>query len=250
MPEWTDRAIILRCGHFREADIWVKALLENYGIYTLFAFGGAKSRKRFCGCLDILDTLNCRIKISRNGQYHNLEEATLLCGPRLLRDNWQASGIAANCMLFLEALAIGPETSHECFILLENLRDTLELAASPLIQHFFRLRIAAALGYAPDFSRCGQCGKAITDNSLFLVDAGQTLCEACQSHKGWHEKRLALPVDAETCRELTRHQRSLPASWAHDDFSRSMLRQCGRVIDAFVQFHLGLEWDNGFFRHV
>ena len=86
--EWTDQALVLRMGAFRESDLWLKLLCREHGLLTLFAFGGSRSRRRFCGCLDVLNSLQCRVRSSKDGRFLNLEEAALLQGPRLLRRNW------------------------------------------------------------------------------------------------------------------------------------------------------------------
>ena len=86
--EWTDQALVLRMGAFRESDLWLKLLCREHGLLTLFAFGGSRSRRRFCGCLDVLNSLQCRVRSSKDGRFLNLEEAALVEGPRLLRRNW------------------------------------------------------------------------------------------------------------------------------------------------------------------
>ena len=50
--QWTDDALVLRIGKFREADMWVRFLARDKGLVTAFAFGGSRSRRRFTGCLD------------------------------------------------------------------------------------------------------------------------------------------------------------------------------------------------------
>ena len=97
--EWADQAVVLRIGHFRESDLWLKLLCRGRGLLTLFAFGGSRSRRRFCGCLDVLNTLQCRVKTSGRENFLNLEEAVLLSGPQCLRGNWQRMGLAANLSL-------------------------------------------------------------------------------------------------------------------------------------------------------
>ena len=79
--EWTDQALVLRMGAFRESDIWLKLLCREHGLLTLFAFGGSRSRRRFCGCLDVLNSLQCRVRSSKDGRFLNLEEAALLQDP-------------------------------------------------------------------------------------------------------------------------------------------------------------------------
>ena len=144
--EWTDQALVLRMGAFRESDIWLKLLCREHGLLTLFAFGGSRSRRRFCGCLDVLNSLQCRVRSSKDGRFLNLEEAALLQGPRLLRRNWQRMGLAANCLRFVEAMGVGEDAAPEAFLLVEDLRAVLEAEKAPpvLLPLYFRLRLAGA----------------------------------------------------------------------------------------------------------
>ena len=111
--EWADQAVVLRIGHFRESDLWLKLLCRGRGLLTLFAFGGSRSRRRFCGCLDVLNTLQCRVKTSGRENFLNLEEAVLLSGPQCLRGNWQRGlvggiGTTASYAIALWAMTIAP----------------------------------------------------------------------------------------------------------------------------------------------
>ena len=53
--EWSDTALVLGVGRFRESDLWLRMLTRRHGIVSAFAFGGSRSRKRFCGCLDLFE---------------------------------------------------------------------------------------------------------------------------------------------------------------------------------------------------
>ena len=78
--EWTDQALVLRMGAFRESDLWLKLLCREHGLLTLFAFGGSRSRRRFCGCLDVLNSLQCRVRSSKDGRFLNLGGGGLAAG--------------------------------------------------------------------------------------------------------------------------------------------------------------------------
>ena len=83
--QWTDDALVLRIGKFREADLWVRILAREKGLVTAFAFGGSRSRRRFTGCLDVFNRIRVSAAYSRDGRFLNLQEATLLAGPERLR---------------------------------------------------------------------------------------------------------------------------------------------------------------------
>ena len=225
--EWTDQALVLRMGAFRESDLWLKLLCREHGLLTLFAFGGSRSRRRFCGCLDVLNSLQCRVRSSKDGRFLNLEEAALLQGPRLLRRNWQRMGLAANCLRFVEAMGVGEDAATEAFLLVEDLRAVLEAEKAPPVR----------------------CGRTISEDALFVVDEGQLRCCSCRSSR-FELERYGVEIPAQGL-DLLRHvQQSFPSGWPDGELPPPVRRACARAIDGFVQYHLGLAWEGNYFRRV
>ncbi|MBO4335092.1 MAG: DNA repair protein RecO C-terminal domain-containing protein [Desulfovibrio sp.] len=244
------RALVLRTGHFREIDIWLKLLLPGSGIQTAFAFGGAKSKHRFPGCLDVLNTLNCRLRTSGRGQFLTLEEACLLEGPVTLRSNWSRMGLAANCLRFLEVLDVSADNAEAAFALVEALRSTLESRASvsQLFPLFFRFALACRVGYAPDLVRCGLCGRSLGQTlAFFQVSEGLMLCAGCRHSP--ETVRQQLPVSWPVRRLLLAVQKDEPRDW-QDLANVEDRRACSTLIDGFIQYHLGIVWDRGGFRKL
>jgi DNA repair protein RecO (recombination protein O) len=248
--EWTDKALVLHVGRFRESDMWVRLLTRRQGVLTAFAFGGSRSRRRFCGCLDIGNSILCRVKRTRSGAYLALQEASLLQGPRRLRTDVRRLGLAVNCLRFLEFLDIQSEESHRAFALAEDVLRLLEaeLAPPPLLALLFRLRIASDQGFAPFLHACARCGRQASpdeDAWQFLLDQGGLRCADCR-----HTGRYALELTFASLAFLRTVQNSAPPLWDASSLHPEERRQCGRVVDAFVQYHLGIAWEEGRFRRV
>ncbi|MDR3319913.1 MAG: DNA repair protein RecO [Desulfovibrio sp.] len=247
LREWDEHGLVLRVGRFRETDIWLRTLCKTHGITTLFAFGASRSRKRFCGCLDVFNTLHCHIRVAKNGRFLNLQEAVLLTGPQRLRHNWQRMGLAANCLRFVESLDVPPENATEVFDLVEDLRCTLESAPhlSSLLPLFFRLRVAGASGLAPQLYRCGSCGVHLHGDAIFLADEGQIRCASCKTRTAYTTQLSGAALS------LLRHVRdTAPSAWPSKGLAPPEHRACARAIDGFVQYHLGLVFDEGRFRRI
>lgn len=252
MPEeWKDDAVILRLGYFREADIWARVLLRIHGMQTIFAFGAARSKRRFCGCMDVFNSLHCLIRVSRAGEFLNLIEADLYAGVSRLRTDWRAMGMAANCLLFAEACGVVAHSAAESFALLEDLRGTLERdgARSAFLPLFFRLRLAGALGLAPDFSRCGMCG-ADSGKFVFIAPEGRVFCANCAGRMNLFRAAGVFWLQAEARHFLSHIGSGQPSAWDLRSPSGAFLRQCAAAVDCFVQYHLGLTWENGWFRRI
>jgi DNA repair protein RecO (recombination protein O) len=247
--EWTDRALVLHVGRFREADMWVRLLTRRQGVLTAFAFGGSRSRRRFCGCLDIGNSILCRVTRTRAGAYLALQEASLLQGLRRLRTDGQRLGLAMNCLRFLEILDIQGEEAHKAFALAEDLLRLLEedLPPPPLLALLFRLRVASDQGFAPFLHSCSRCGREARPDEdwQFLLDQGGLRCPDCRA-----TGRYALDLAFAGLSFLRTVQSSAPHLWDASRLNPAVRRQCGRVVDAFVQYHLGVAWEEGRFRRV
>lgn len=251
MREWQEEAIILRLGHFNESHLWLRVLLKNGGLLTAFAFGAMRSRKRFCGCLDLFNTINGRFQIAGRKNYACIAEAVLLAAPQALRSDWRSMGVAANCFLFLEACGVPADSAAGIFDVVEHLRIVLESGNFPqLLPLFFRLKVAAELGQGPCLSNCGKCGNALDDQARFMVEDGQMQCSACasQSVKAGLGRSISISPGAAAFLNLV--QNSQPDAWQSWRLTCNERRDCAMFIDAFIQYHLGLVWENCCFRHA
>lgn len=246
MSEWTDDAIVLRLGHFNEAHVWLRVLARQSGLITIFAFGGLKSKRRFCGCLDNFNILSCHVKSSSKGGYYVLQESSLIKAPRKLRSNWRNMGLAANCLGFLQRMEIDAECSAACFMLVERLRDFLEMEenASIFIPHYFRLRLAAVLGFAPQLNQCCKCGRIIQNERGFFMPAeGGIFCQNCTSQLSGHHKSGGMWLDQEVVRHLALVENSQPENWVDGYLARNGRRLCAQAIQAFIDYYF--EADHG-----
>lgn len=252
MSEWSDEAVILRLGQFHEADLWLKILSRKRGLETVFAFGGAKSVRRFCGCLDVFNTVDCRVSGSRNDRYWNLEEAALLAAPRELRKHWRRIGAAVNCLRFMEALEPSPESALESFTLLQEMREFFEDSAEPsaLAPFFFRLRAASLNGFSPALSFCGKCGSAKLEEATFVPGDGQLVCAKCLGQLNRASRMGAVALSGTALEVLRRVQTSAPENWETGQLLPEERKSCIRAIDEFTEFHIGLQWSNGGFRRI
>ncbi|HJD96641.1 DNA repair protein RecO [Mailhella massiliensis] len=245
--QWTDDALVLRIGKFREADLWVRLLAREKGLVTAFAFGGSRSRRRFTGCLDVYNRIRASAAYSRDGRFLNLQEATLLAGPERLRRDWRRQGMAANCVCFLEAMGVPPDNAQAGYALMHGMFQLLEEEAvlSPVMPVLFRFRLAAEQGYAPELKVCARCGRALSgvEQAHFLVGEGAVCCPSCR-----RPGDMSLFLGQEALDVLGKVKEYSPQSWGRLDPSPEGARQAARLIDAFVRYHLGLEWANGRFK--
>lgn len=247
--EFTEQAIVLRLGGFKEADLWVRLLSPRRGVFSAFAFGGSKSRRRFSGCLDLFNEVIFQVK--SQGEYLALQEGLLVKGPDLLRRDWRRLGIAVNCALFLESFCKGPDKAAEIHALFVSLLNTLESGTpcTSLLPIFFRIRLAFEQGYALDPQTCSLCGEPFSETpdgqAVLPLQENGLLCRRCAA-KSPAGPRFALSRESLA---VLRHILETPvAEWHLPPAGEDSQKECVRALEAFLQHHTGLAWERGGFR--
>lgn len=270
--DFNEQGLVLRIGRFREADLWIRFLSRRRGVLTAFAFGGSRSRRRFSGCLDLFNMLSVSVKSTRGGDYLSLQEATLLRGPDRLRRDIRRCGMATNCVRFVEALgtdadfgttitqftvqktasekvaplALGPlDLALDMLTVLEQAQEV-----STLFPVLFRARYAFSQGYEPRLSHCAHCGctKEEHERYRFMVREGTMICPDCLARQG--SSGPFVDVMRETLDALHFVQDTSPLDWPQLCLSPPARREFARLVDGFIQYHIGLTWENGRFRRL
>lgn len=251
--EFTEKALVLKTGRFREADLWVRLLSPSRGVYTAFAFGGARSRRRFCGCLDGLNLALFKVGSNKSGSYLALEEASLLHGFRDLKADNRRLGAAANCMRFVEEVQSGDEGSRQAFDLLMDTLYTLETldADHEAIPVLFRARMAFELGFGPEFRTCLKCGRPADSSGTpkFFVEKGVVACSVCAPGEGGGGEP-PMPVAPGTLKTLEWIRTAPVSDWPRLSMPAPVRREAYRLIERFTAYHLGLSWEGGRFKKV
>ncbi len=255
--EFTERALVLKVGRFREADIWTRLFFSGRGVVTAFAFGGSRSTRRFCGCLDPLVLATFRVGQGRRGAYNVLEEGTLLHAFPGLRSSPRKLGPVAHCLKFAEAVQIGQQGAGRAFDLLLETLETLEASevGADILPLLFKARLTFEQGLKPGLDVCVRCGRPLSGHEgehaaerqaegvCFSVERGGLVCTCCGPAEGQ-------PLWPETARLLEWIGASRPAQWPTLALDPEVRRQTGRVVDRFIAYHLGLRWENGMYRKV
>ncbi len=249
-----DKALILSLGKFREYDMWVRLLTRQSGICTVFAFGASRSRRRFTGCLDFLNVIYATIEKSNKKDFLQLKETTLETNFDLRKD-WRLVGIATNCIRFTEALNISPETSIESYDFIYSFLNLLvpyheNLGNANLLPPLFRFKLASIQGYAPHIHSCVRCNSNLKDDrNVFAVHEGGILCYNC-AHNSLISSSMHINLSQETLEFLQKVQFENVNSWLSQTVPQNTVNQYGKITDAFVHYHLGLEWQRNKFIHI
>lgn len=244
--EFSERVLVLQIGKFKEADLWVRLLSPTRGIFSAFAFGGSRSRRRFVGCLDTFNEISVRVASTNRGAYLALQEGVLIKGVSRLRKDWARFGMAVNCVRFLQSFGIGPEGAESAHHLMQKTLCLLEEEENVprLLPQLFRARLAFDQGYALNITCCGKCGRPLpTEGVTFALQEGLLLCRHCSS--GIAGQRFFLSGETLRCVEGIK-ERS-PDEWSGIGISSRAQREFAGMMDAFIQYHVGIVWENGRF---
>ncbi|MDQ7832452.1 MAG: recombination protein O N-terminal domain-containing protein [Desulfovibrionaceae bacterium] len=243
--EFSEKALVLRVGRFREIDAWVRLFSPSRGVYTAFAFGGCRSRRRFCGCLDVFNHVHFKVRSGRT--YHTLLEGQLVNGHATLRTTPGRLGMAVNCLKFCEAVEVAPPGARAAHDLLLATLAALSGESEPprLFPLYFRARVSCDQGFFPSLAACHHCGAACVDlpGAVFHVEEGRFLCPAC--HLPGRGTFVRLGRETVALLEAVRH--TGPEAWAGCDPSPTAAGEFSRLLDRFVAYHLGLSWEHGTF---
>ncbi|SDB47799.1 DNA replication and repair protein RecO [Desulfonatronum thiosulfatophilum] len=246
--EWTGEGLIFKVGRFREIDCWVRFFSPTFGLTTAMAFGGSRSRRRFCGCLDALNSVLFKVRFFPAKGCCTLEEATLLRMFPRLRQDAARTGLAANCLSFLQALRITPEEAPVVYALLMETLEVLDQAenVSPVFLQLFRARICFDHGYAPELETCAVCGREQPEQTgkrlTLALDKGRICCARCVPGAGRN-----LEIGPETQVILGSLSTSRPGQWVLIPMSAATRGEIFQVVDGYVRHHLGLRWSHGRF---
>lgn len=243
--ELTGEGLVFKVGRFRESDCWVRFFSPGLGLVTAFAFGGSKSRRRFCGCLDALNRVLFKVRFFPGKGYYCLEEGTLLQGFPGLRRDLGRQGLVANCIRFVQAVHVDTQAAPAVHALLLDTLDALERAetVSPLFAQFFRVKMCFDQGFAPSLGVCAACGREDSDREVLLsLDQGRVYCPGCAPFAS-----RAVRLGAEAHAALRRIAESGPREWNGAELSRPACAEVYRMAEGYVRYHLGLRWSRGRF---
>ncbi len=244
--EFSEQVLVLQVGRFREADLWVRFLSPSKGVASAFAFGGARSRRRFVGCLDLFNEILVRVRVG-TGARLTLEEGVLIKGPERLRRDTARLGIARNCARYLAAVDLGQDGAGPAHALFTGILRVLEEVDNlpRLLPLFFRLRMALDQGWDVDLATCAHCGAALgRDGAHFWIEPGNLRCASCPPPG----EGPGIFLGDEALATLKAVREREPARWPVT--SAEAGRQCGRAIDAFIGRHVGLSWENDRFCRI
>jgi DNA repair protein RecO (recombination protein O) len=171
--------IVLRTQKYGEADLIVTYLTSDKGIIKAFAKSPRKTGSRFGSSLESLTHSRISLWGKEQASLPRITQSDIIDSFHRIRENFQDFIGISKLVEILIALTPGEIPNKRLFSFFLNILHTVmssEQASKDALHLITRIRLLAAIGYAPRLKGCGKCG----DRSLnFYPDSGTTLCGRC-----------------------------------------------------------------------
>jgi len=171
--------IVLKTQKYGEADLIVTYLTSDKGIIKAFAKSPRKTGSRFGSSLESLTHARISVWGKEQASLPKITQSDIINSFHRIRENYQDFVSISKLVEILISLTPGGIPNKRLFSFFLNILHTVmssEQESRDALHLIPRIRLLAAIGYAPRLKGCGKCG----DRSLnFYPDSGTTLCGKC-----------------------------------------------------------------------
>jgi DNA repair protein RecO (recombination protein O) len=229
MERTADRAVVLSCVDYGEADRVVTLFCERRGKVAAFAAGARKSRRRFAGALEP-GTLLRVLLVERRGSTERLDAAEIERAFQGLRQELPLIARGLYTLELCRELVRDHEPHPQLFAALIGYLDLLDRRrAGPTSLIAFELEALAHAGLMPRFDVCTLCGRPAGELARFDPSHGGLVCAACQSRAPG-----AVPIAAPLALALRAIQAGGRAPMPAEQRARAR-----ELLNLFIAHHLG-----------
>ena len=238
---FTTPAILLRRVDFGDSDLILTFFSLTRGKLSLIAKSARKSRKRFCGALDLFSAFELVCSTGR-GRLPVLQESTIKHPFGQIRSDFKKTAYASYFVEIINNWMEPDVAQPRAFDLLYQVLDRLDRSDLPdeMLSIVFQMTLMIISGFSPNFSTCCRChtdmdclnGRRIGINFA----RGGLLCASCNSTVS-----PMIYLSRGTIKQL---QWMGCGNWnkiARARFSARSIQESLGFLEAFVPYHLGKE---------
>lgn len=199
-------ALVLSVSDHAEADKIITFFSPDLGKVTAIAKGAKRSKQRFVNKLEVFSLLHILYRSPRRDTLLFLVEADLENAFLALRNDFRRYIVAMLAVELVLRFTREHDPDPAVFSLLLWAMYSLDNGEDPLqVAALFHLRLLGAVGYRPELSRCGFCGRNVAAGSSFSLHpgSGALMCDTCR--KSTIEP--VAPLSVQTIRFLESGQR-------------------------------------------
>lgn len=171
--------IVLKTHKYGEADLIVTYLTSDKGIIKAFAKSPRKTKSRFGSSLEPLTHARVSLWGKEQSAIPKITQSDIIHSFHLLRENYNdfvSISKLAEMLLSLTPEGIPNKRLFSFFLNVLSFIHSSGREPKDALHLIARVRLLAAVGYAPRLSGCGKCGAKSLD---FYPDSGTTLCHRC-----------------------------------------------------------------------
>lgn len=238
---FTTPAILLRRVDFGEDDLILTVFSLTRGKISLIAKSARKSRKRFCGLLDLFSACDMVCSTGR-GRLPVLQEATLRHPFSRIRSDFKKTAYASYFAEILNNWMEPDVAQPRTFDLLYQVLDRLDRSdlQDELLSIVFQMTLMIISGFSPNFSTCCLCHTEMDCLNGCRIGInfarGGVICSACN--------RAVSPMVYLSRGTIRQLQWMGCGDWskiARARLSAQSIQESLGFLEAFVPYHLGKE---------
>jgi DNA repair protein RecO (recombination protein O) len=177
-----EEILILKEINYKENDKILHALSKFNGKIQIISKGSKKSKSHLINASQIFAYSKCTLNVSKD--MYILTSAELLDSFYNLKNNMDAYYNACYILELISFVAQENEYDSKIFDMTVSLLSYLSnfTHEHDKLTAAYELKLAAMLGYRPDFLHCIHCGSSINADGKFSVTAGGVFCGHCVNY--------------------------------------------------------------------
>ena len=207
-PIISTEAVVLRSIKFQESSRIVTFYTERFGRLTGIVKGARRNPGKFGTSLQPMSQVSVVIYRKPGRDVQTVSQCDLALSYRRIPLDLDAMAVGLQMVELVTLVTHDEEENRELYALLSGALRELDSARGPgwMLLYYFQIRLAAILGFRPDFTHCAGCGRPSAENApagtmvRLDVERGGPLCRGCDTPG----KRTVLVAggDLRTLREL------------------------------------------------
>ena len=238
---FTTPAILLRRVDFGDDDLILTVFSPDRGKISLIAKSARKSRKRFCGTLDLFSASEM-VCATGKGRLPVLQEATVKHPFCQIRSHFKKTAYASYFAEIINNWMEPDVAQPRAFELLFQVLDRLDRSDLPdeTLSIVFQMTLMIISGFSPDFTACCRCrtGMDGLNGRRIGIDfaKGAVVCPSCSG--------AASPMAYLSRGAIKQLQWMGCGNWnkiARARFSVQSIQESLAFLESFLPYHLGKE---------
>jgi DNA repair protein RecO (recombination protein O) len=234
VPTYPLRALVLRKTKLGEADTIVTLLAEDGRQVRAVAKGVRRTKSKIGSRVEPYAVVDLLLATGRNLEV--VQEVETVAPHEAIRSDYDRAAAAAVVADLLDKVSVEGQVEPKTFPLALTTLDVMETAQPADLRALvlaFLVKALAMQGYRPTLDTCARCACEATDATMFSVESGGVLCDACGRVA---DGAMPLTCDARLAMGTLLNARM--ADVASLQMPRPVADELLRVLGAFAGYHI------------